>query len=162
MWDCIVPELPTFRMLITGSRSWKDPAPIEQVIYDAAVKAAQLGKALVVVHGDARGADKLAQGIVLRQRAAGWEYIYEEAHPAPWDAPCVERCRPGHRRLRTNGTDYCPAVGTYRNELMVSLGADVCFAFFKDQSNGTRKCAKLADAAGIPVTPIVWEKLNER
>lgn len=146
-------------MLITGSRSWKDVGIIEQAIYDMAVEAAQLGKVLVVVHGDCRGADKIAQGIVLRQRAHGWRHIYEEPHPAPWEAPCIERCQPGHRRVRTDGTDFCPSAGTYRNELMVSLGADVCFAFFKDQSNGTRKCAKLAEAAGIHVTPIVWEKL---
>lgn len=154
-----MPELPTFRMLITGSRSWKDPAPIEQAIYDMAVEAAQLGKVLVVVHGDCRGADRIAQSIVLRQRSHGWRHIYEEPHPAPWRAPCIERCLPGHRRTRVDGTDFCPAAGIYRNELMVSLGADVCFAFFKDQSNGTAKCAKLAEDAGIHVTPIVWEKL---
>jgi hypothetical protein len=160
MWGRTVPELLTYRLLITGSRSWKDPGPIDQVIYQVAMEAAQIGKDLVVVHGECRGADRLAQAIVLRQRAHGWMHIHEEAHPALWDAPCIERCRPGHRRRRTNGTDFCPAVGTYRNELMVSLGADECFAFFKDQSSGTAKCAKLAKAAGIHVTPIIWEKLK--
>lgn len=155
-----MPELPTFRLLITGSRSWKDPAPIERVIYDMAMEAAQLGKDLVVVHGDCRGADRIAQAIVLRQRAYGWAHIHNEPHPAPWEGPCVERCHPGHRQIRPNGTNFCPGAGTYRNELMVGLGADACFAFFKDQSNGTAKCAKLADAAGIHVTPIVWEKLS--
>jgi hypothetical protein len=158
-----VPELPTFRMLITGSRSWRDPAPIERVIYDIAMEAAQLGKDLVVVHGECRGVDKLAQGIVRRQRAHGWIHIHEESHPALWDAPCVERCRPGHRRWRSSGgTDYCPAVGRYRNEAMVDLGADVCFAFIKDQSPGATHCARLAETAGIHTTRIVWEKLNER
>ena len=157
-----MPELPTFRMLITGSRSWKDPAPIEQAIYDMAVEAAQLGKVLVVVHGDCRGVDKLAQGIVLRQRAHGWTRIYEEAHPARWEAPCVERCRPGHRGLRATEyrqRDYCPAAGRYRNEEMVNLGADVAFAFIKDQSPGATHCAKQAEAAGIHTTRIIWEKL---
>lgn len=155
-----MPELPTFRMLVTGSRSWKDPGPIERAIYDMAMEAAQLGKDLVVVHGFCRGADKLAQGIVLRQRAHGWIHIHEESHPAPWDAACIERCRPGHRRRRANGTDFCPAAGTYRNELMVSLGADACFAFIKDQSPGATRCAEFAEAAGIHVTPIIWEKLK--
>lgn len=154
-----MPELPVFRMLVTGSRSWKDPRLIERAIYDMAMEAAQLGKELVVVHGAASGADKMAQSIVLRQRAHGWTGIHEEAHSAPWDAPCVDRCRVGHRRPRASGGDYCPAVGRYRNELMVNLGADVCFAFIKDQSPGATHCAKLAEAAGICTTRIVWEKL---
>jgi YspA, cpYpsA-related SLOG family len=154
-----VPELPTFRMLVTGSRSWKDPRPIEQAIYDMAMEAAQLGKDLVVVHGACRGADRLAQSIVRRQRAHGWRHIHEEPHPADWNAACIERCRPGHRRPRTNGTDYCPAEGRYRNELMVGLGADVAFAFIKDQSPGATHCAEFAEAAGICTTRIIWEKL---
>ena len=156
-----MPELPTYRMLITGSRSWKDIRPIDQAIYDMAMEAAQLGKDLVVIHGAAAGADKLAQSVVTGRRSAGWIHLHEEAHPAPWDAPCIERCRPGHRRWRSTGGDYCPAVGRYRNELMVNLGADACFAFIKDQSPGATRCAKLAEAAGIHTTRIVWEKINE-
>lgn len=155
-----MPELPTFRMLITGSRSWKDIRPIDQAIYDMAMEAAQWGKDLVVIHGAASGADKLAQSVVTGRRSAGWAHLHEEVHPAPWGVPCIERCRPGHRRWRSTGGDYCPAAGRYRNELMVGLGADVCFAFIKDQSPGATHCAKLAEAAGIHTTRIVWEKLQ--
>ncbi len=147
-------------MLVTGSRSWTDFLLIEQAISDMAMEAAQLGKDLVVVHGVARGADKLAQAVVRGRRAGGWRHIHEEPHPADWDAPCIERCRPGHRRARGGGGgDYCPAAGTYRNELMVNLGADACFAFIKDKSPGATGCSKLAEAAGIHTTRIVWEKL---
>ena len=156
-----MPELPTFRLLITGSRSWTDPRLIEQAIYDMARDAAQLGKGLVVVHGKCRkGADQIARDIVERQRMRGWRHIYQDVHPAHWGAPCIDRCRPGHRRQRPNGTDFCPAVGRYRNELMVNLGADACFAFIKDQSPGATHCANAAEAAGIPTTRIVWEKLS--
>jgi hypothetical protein len=162
-----VPEIPTWRMLITASRDWPDIRPIEQAIRLMAMEAAQLGRDLVVVHGNAQGGDKLAQSVVRGLRSQGWTRIHEESHPAPWDAECTARCpRANHRRKRRDGSDFCPAVGLYRDEEMVKLGADSCFAFIMPcvkrgclkpkphGSHGASKTADMAQRAGIPTTRI--------
>jgi hypothetical protein len=83
---------------------------------------------IIVVHGDAsRGADRMA-----RDYARACDWITEESHPADWSW--------GN-----------PGAGHERNQLMVDLGADVCLAFVKGKSSGTRDCMKRARQAGIPV-----------
>ena len=86
---------------------------------------------MVVIHGAARGADKLAEEAA---RAFG---MTVEAHPADWE---------------THGK----AAGFRRNAEMVSLGADLALAFYKQGAGnkGTDHCARLAEAAGIPVRRI--------
>ncbi|MGH3753443.1 MAG: SLOG family protein [Pseudonocardiaceae bacterium] len=79
----------------------------------------------IVVHGGARGADRLAGDI-----ARGWGWT-PEPHPADWAR---------HGR----------SAGFRRNAEMVTLGADVCLAFILDASRGASHTAHLADTAGIP------------
>ena len=43
----------------------------------------------------------------------------------------------------------CPAAGIYRNNFMVSLGADMCLAFIMDSSAGATHCSDAANRAGI-------------
>lgn len=162
-----------FRMLITSSRTWSDIKPIERAIDLAAMEAAQLGRDLIVVHGAAPGGDKLAQAVVRGRRSQGWTRIREEPHPAPWDADCIDRCGRGHRRKRRDGTDFCPAVGLYRDEVMVGLGADGCFAFIEPcakrgcnrprphGSHGASTTADMAERAGIPTVRITPDRRME-
>lgn len=98
-----------------------------------------------LVRGDADGWDRLA-GDVASQ--LGWQI---ETHHANWETPCRNTCKPGHRRRRRDGTDYCPAAGNYRNQAMVGAGADVCVAAPGATGSGTRDCMRRAKAAGIPV-----------
>lgn len=119
------------RVLITGSREWDGPECV--AIMADAMKG--LPSDAVIVHGDARGADRMAD------YGANRLGLSVEKHPAEWN-----------RR----GAYYDKAAGYKRNEKMVSLGADVCFAFvvrdsLGNMSKGTQHCSDLALKAGIPV-----------
>ncbi|MGH9283644.1 MAG: DUF2493 domain-containing protein, partial [Acidimicrobiales bacterium] len=111
----------TARILVTGSRTWTDNAPIRMALE---TWRRQLPGA-VLVHGDARGADRIAAAIWC-----SWG-LPTEAHPADWAR---------HGR----------AGGHVRNRAMVALGATVCLAFIHNYSPGASACAALAEAAGIP------------
>jgi YspA, cpYpsA-related SLOG family len=135
------------RLLVTGSRHWTDH---ETVVTELARARAELGDDTVLVHGEARGADRTAAWI--------WRGTWRlpvEAHPVNWTAPCRGACKPHHRRAKPGlgGLKVCPAAGMHRNADMVALGADLCFAFILDQSPGATGCARLARKAGITVRP---------
>ena len=123
----------TLRILITGSRAWKDRDAIRSALEDV-VDAAQdrdvslLRDEITVVHGAAKGADRIAGEIAAELGCT------VEAHPADWGR-------------------HGKAAGPIRNTEMVRLGADVCLAFPLQQSIGTRGCMQLAKAAGIPILP---------
>lgn len=106
------------RLLITGSREWTDEVAIHGALL--------LHGPGEVVHGAARGADRIAGALADR---LGWPV---DAHPADWDR-------------------YGRAAGTMRNRRMVELGADVCLAFPLPGSRGTWDCVRRARAAGIGV-----------
>ena len=134
------------RILVTGSREWTDARTVESAILEA---IRDFGRDLVIVHGDADGADKLAD-------EAAWRHGLEtDPKPADWDGPCRSTCKPGHRKRRRDGSEYCPAAGNCRNQEMVDGGAVVALAFLLPRSvspcTGTRDCARRTAAAGIPV-----------
>lgn len=110
------------RILITGSRTWKDYTAVEQAILNQVA-----GGQAVIVHGACpSGADRIAQQVCE-------EYgLHVEAHPADWQL---------HGR----------SAGMVRNSKMVELGADICIAFPDGKSPGTRDTMRKAAAAGIPV-----------
>jgi hypothetical protein len=126
------------RVLITGSRDWTDEDTLREALDHAYM--AWLGhrdelEKFVVVHGDARGADRLARDWALaKHRQDGW--VAHEPHPANWE-------------------HFGKAGGFLRNEDMVSLGADLCLAFPLGRSPGTRGCIKLAKKAGITVKQFI-------
>lgn len=135
------------RVLVTGSRAWRDTAVVEGALLQAWDEALQAGfDGIVVVHGGCpSGADRLA-----------WEWASRVDVPvdvtmADWSGPCAVECRPGHRRVRRGGGEYCPLAGHRRNQVMVDRGAVVCLAFPLGVSRGTRDCMARAEAAGIPV-----------
>ena len=116
----------TFRVLVTGSREWDDMQELRYALIHAT--ALRLDSA-VIVHGACpSGADAMA---------AEWAHDYgvpAEEHPADWDG-------------------YGKSAGFVRNAEMVSLGADLCLAFYKQGAGnkGTDHCASQAERAGIPV-----------
>jgi hypothetical protein len=148
------------RILITGSRAWTDRTAIATGLTQA-IRSRNPRPArhqVTIVHGAARGADTIAAEI-----AAAWGCNVED-HPvtrADWDAPCTPQCQPGHRRTRRDGTTYCPAAGTRRNQHMVDSGADLCIGFpLSTGWSGTRDCMTRAVKAGIRV--IDWPAQNHQ
>lgn len=118
------------RIIICGSRSWTDRELIESRFYDLARAirrpTAAYWPTIVIVHGNARGADRIAHQEALK---AGF---IVEPHPADWDT-------------------YGKKAGFIRNEEMAKLGADLCIAFWDGTSNGTRHMVDRALAHGIDV-----------
>ena len=139
----VLPGLTPARVLVTGSRHLTDAALVEDAL--AFAKATFSPRPIVIVHGGAEGADELAH--VLAPTFG----MTRERWSADWKAPCRDNCKPGHRRFWRNGTDYCPAVGNYRNQTMVDAGAELALAFPVGDLVGTRDCMRRAEAAGIPV-----------
>jgi len=134
-----------FRVLVTGSRSWKDTDAMFTALDALAQSAARTGFAgMTVVHGAAKGADTTAGLWVVDRKRRGWR-VGAEPHPvrgADW---------------RRHGN----LAGHRRNARMVELGADVCLAFInpceKEKcrrprphgTHGAEHCADLAEAEGI-------------
>ena len=82
-----------------------------------------------IVHGDARGADRLAADVAMSHG------FWVEAHPAQWT-------RDGN------------AAGPKRNEMLAKLGADLCIAF--PGGRGTADMVRRAEKHGIPVRRVDW------
>lgn len=113
------------RIIVTGGRAYDDRAAVSRALSDAVPDPREH---ITLVHGDARGADRLAASVAAR---AGWT---TEAHPvtrADW---------------RTHGK----AAGPIRNQAMADLGADLCIAF----AGGAADIVRRARAAGIPVREV--------
>lgn len=116
----------TYRILITGSRTWTDETVVEEALADQFVYARDLDLIPLVVSGACpSGADLLAERITTLYY--GWDV---ERHPADWGL-------------------HGKRAGFIRNAEMVNLGADVCLAFIRDDSKGASHTADLAERAGI-------------
>lgn len=114
-----------YKVLVTGSRDWEDWAAIEEQLR----RVQSLAEHVVIIHGDARGTDKMCQ---YKARQMGMEVL---AVPAEWD-------RLGKR------------AGHVRNTQMLDLEPNEVVAFWLDRSRGTADCIRQAREAGIPVTII--------
>ena len=124
-----VRTVPELRVLVTGGRDYADRATIRRTL-EYLAEAYIHGfrpEEIVLVHGDAPGADTLA---AEEAAALGWSV---EAHPADWE---------------THGR----AAGPIRNKHMVSLGAHYCLVF--PGGDGTRHCRRLALNSHITVIDI--------
>jgi hypothetical protein len=135
-------------VLVTGARDHPDLAAVRLCVAPFAASG------LRGVFGDARGVDATAEAAwKVAARTSGAQY---RRFVVDWAAPCTAECKPGHRKVRSDGSDYCPAAGIWRNQLMVDfvvgLGQPaVCLAFPAGASQGTRDCMRRAAAAGLPV-----------
>jgi hypothetical protein len=109
----------TRRILVTGSRTWTDESGLRLAMFREII--GDDGRT-VIVHGDAPGADTMADRYA-RMTGCGRERYPAAEFPSPRD----------------------------RNQHMVDLGADVCLAFATSWASGTGMCARMARRAGIPV-----------
>lgn len=115
------------KVLVTGSRDWTNQGMIEDAIVAS--------EATIVVHGGARGADRLA-GQVCKDLD-----LEERIYPAHWDR-------------------YGKPAGTNRNlqmlkeENTLDSPLDCVLAFPLPTSIGTCHMIRIARAANVPVTII--------
>lgn len=142
------------RVLVTGSRTWRNGQLIRDELTTAYSDAVAAGdNEFVVVHGACKsGADSYAESWgrwKTKVTAGSATPARVEVHPAKWEKPCQKTCQPGHRRADHRGWDVCPAAGFYRNETMVNTGIDRCLAFIQDESKGSTHCAHYAEAHGV-------------
>lgn len=122
------------RMLVTGSQKWTQEGVMEIALLAETIDVPARG--IMLVHGACpEGADRIAADFARRR---GWDV---EAHPADW-------------------AHYGNRAGQIRNERMVSLGADVCLAFIRDQSPGASTTVFKARRKGIRT--VVWRHEGER
>lgn len=108
------------RVLITGSRDWDDEDDVFLTLSSLC-----LGAGDTLVSGACpTGADAMCEGVA--------EFLGAdvERHPAEWSV-------------------HGKAAGPLRNLKMVSLGADVCVAFIKNNSRGATHTYTAAKDAGI-------------
>jgi len=109
------------KLLICGDREWDQPGVIAEVLkqYDP--------KTTVVIHGDARGADRIAGQI-----ASGMGFKVEK-FPAEWDK-------------------YGRAAGPIRNLQMLKERPERVIAFHSniESSKGTKNMLKISEQAGVP------------
>ena len=111
------------RILITGSRTWDDRQTIGLALRQAWDEVGQ-GSPTLVSGACPQGADSIAESIWQAQG------LPVELHPADW-------------------AQHGKRAGFIRNAEMVSLGADICIAFIRDDSRGATMTAALAERAGI-------------
>ena len=114
--------LPTFRVVVCGSRSFTDYATLEKVL-DNLLSKKVTTHAVVILSGMARGADSLA---ILYANKKG---ITMELHPALWDK-------------------HGKQAGYIRNQEMIQ-NADAMVAFWDGKSKGTADTIGRAKANGI-------------
>lgn len=123
------------RVLVTGSRDWDVQYKVDMVLNEIYALADVLESPLTIVHGACpTGADHFAD-----QWVNGRDDVKPEAWPADWK-------------------QYGKAAGPRRNEAMVDAGADLCVAFLRDGSTGTRQTIALARMAKIPTFVIDYEQ----
>src|SRR6266511_3163605 len=119
------------RLLVCGSRTWTDHVQLGWEI--EGIVAEHQGEPIVLLHGDARGADRLAGELA---QARGWRL---EVYPAHW---------------RTQGR----AAGIRRNLRMLHQARPDLVLAFVDKplptSRGTAHMVAIARVAHIPVRVI--------
>lgn len=112
------------RVIVCGSRRWHDREAISERL--GALVHEFAPDYPVIVHGGARGADRIAGEEALKHG------LLVEEHQAWWQ---------GHGK----------AAGPIRNEEMAALGADRCIAFWDGRSTGTADMIARARKRAIPV-----------
>jgi hypothetical protein len=117
------------RIMVTGCRDWTDRQTIEDAL-------GQIWGPKTLIHGDARGADRIAADI-----ARMWTWPVE-AYPADWE-------------------QHGFAAGPIRNKFMIEQGnPDLVYAFWDGKSKGTLDAIRKAVSARIPVEiyPPGWRR----
>lgn len=134
--------MPDLALLVTGTRL-AAPVDWQSAVHGVlSLHLARIGDGrLLVIHGDARGIDRIADEWAVSRRGR-WP-VNVERYPADWD---------------THGRAAGPIRNAQMRDRLLALqaeGWDVCVAAFTDditQSRGTAGMCRLACAAGLPVT----------
>jgi YspA, cpYpsA-related SLOG family len=117
------------RLLVCGSRTWTDSALLASSVEQVVAEHGQDRPGVVLIEGDARGADRLAGEFA---RARGWEL---EIYPADWQRHgCAAGMRRNARMLRQGGP-----------ERVIAFTDDLA------ASRGTADMVRRARGAGVPV-----------
>jgi hypothetical protein len=117
------------RLVVCGSRTWTDGVLLARAVERVVAEHGQDRAGVVLIEGDARGADRLAGALA---RARGWEL---EVYPADWQR---------HGR----------SAGMRRNARMLRQGRPERVLAFTDDlaaSRGTADMVRRAQGAGLPV-----------
>lgn len=122
------------RVIVTGSRDGIEQAVVWAAL-DEAFADCPRTEVFMVVHGGARGTDRMAMAWVRGKRRDGELRIFHEMHIPQW---------------RQNG-QFVKSAGHARNKAMVDKGADLALAFIHNESRGTAGCIRACRAADIPV-----------
>lgn len=151
------------QILITGSKTWDDYNTIARAIsiaVDDLISQNPNDTEIVVRHGDCpTGADSMADEFANklsrlmaspRAKTKKGYTVRVEKYPANWYKSCNEKENCQHVRY-SSGRKWFACAGFVRNEKMVSMGADICLAFIKNNSPGASGTARLAEKAGIRV-----------
>ena len=122
------------RVLICGSRDWKDEAIIDTIVHGLVSDYSELDlDGLVIIHGGAPGADSMAGTAGGMFREFG-KRVKVDRFPADW---------------KTFGN----AAGPIRNQQMLDEGKpEMVIAFTNDlsSSKGTKDMVRRAKQAGLP------------
>ena len=110
------------RILVSGSRGWKDKETIQNALYKAVLAVLF---APTIVHGGARGADSLAQEICEELH---WK---SEVHKADWNT-------------------FGRAAGYKRNREMAESGIAKALIFWDGTSPGTKHMIDILEELRIP------------
>lgn len=117
---------PVRRIMVTGSRDWTNRTVIDQALFAYWYEAGRPSD-ILLIHGDARGADTLAKECWTKQ---GF----------------------GTRAYRAMWEDFGKRAGVMRNLVMIEKRPEHVLAFIKGNSPGATHAAAAAEKAGIPVT----------
>lgn len=119
------------RVMVSGSRTWKDRSIIWSDLDTMLAEARRRGERMVVIHGECRrGADRHAEDWYQARLLAGNLDIDIERYPP-------------QRELHGRRAEWL------RNKKMVDSGVDHAWFYRHDGSQGTTNALNLARAAGI-------------
>lgn len=111
------------KVLVCGSRDFENPFLVAIAID---TRMAELPAKSTVIHGNARGADRIA-------------------------AEAAERHGHTVRPFRADWKKFGKSAGVIRNIEMLAQGPELVIAFWDGQSRGTKHTIDTARARGIPV-----------
>lgn len=134
-------------VLVTGSQTWTDYRRVYRALAD--VSARFPDKPITLIHGDARGADRLAATAAKR---LGWG-----VKPFPCDWSVRPDTPPWAVRRRHDGHAYDVRAGQLRNLVMLDRRPDLVVAFHRAGSPGTLHCVREAERRGLPVERHIHE-----
>lgn len=119
-----------YKVMICGSRTFNDYELLKRSVIDALIArgiSRLKGYEIIVVSGEARGADKLGE------RLANEYGLKIERYPALWNDLAKEPCK---IKVNKYGNPYNCLAGLNRNKDMVNV-SDLVIMFHDGQSKGT-------------------------